>query len=221
MNTFSQASEPQTTMNSSLSHAPSHAANDLCPEPHLAARIDFFHATLFLPEISTFCSAIDAGLLHSLPENITSSQVRKHLFFSETMHKGHLDQERQGIRSTKLQEPIPTLQHTAKNQELIELSKDDTNLLQSCNYPSPIEQRTTNLYFACHESMGNMYTDPTGRFLVPSTKGNKYILCWYDYDSNHVFAEPMKNRKRPAKSRLSRQSSEIWRRQYCDLLSTS
>ena len=41
-----------------------------------------------------------------------------------------------------------------------------------------------------------MYTDPTGRFLVPSTKGNEYILCGYDYDSNHVFAEPMKNRKK-------------------------
>ena len=46
------------------------------------------------------------------------------------MHKGHLDQERQGICSTKLQEPRPTLQQTEKNKELIELSKDDTNLLQ-------------------------------------------------------------------------------------------
>ena len=41
-----------------------------------------------------------------------------------------------------------------------------------------------------------MYTDPTGRFLVPSTKGNKYTLCGYDYDSSYVFAEPMKNRKK-------------------------
>ena len=41
-----------------------------------------------------------------------------------------------------------------------------------------------------------MYTDPRGRFLVPSTKGKEYILCGYDYNSNHVFAEPMKNRKK-------------------------
>ena len=41
-----------------------------------------------------------------------------------------------------------------------------------------------------------MYTEPTGRFLVLSTKGNEYILCGYDYDSNHMFAEPMKNRKK-------------------------
>ena len=46
-----------------------------------------------------------------------------------------------------------------------------------------------------------MYTDPTGQFLVPSTKGNEYILCGYDYDSNHVFAEPMKNRKKASQIR--------------------
>ena len=82
---FSQAAEPQTTINSSLAHAPSHAANNFCPEPHLAAHIAFFHATLFSPEISNFYSAIDAGLLHSLPGNTTSSLVRKHLFFSEAI----------------------------------------------------------------------------------------------------------------------------------------
>ena len=112
------------------------------------------------------------------------------------MHKGRLDQERQGIRSTKLQEPLPTLQQSIRNQDLIDLSKDNTDLLQSCNYLSPIEQRTTNFYFSCHEALVKFYTDPTGRFLVSSTKGNKYIPSGYDYDSNHVFAEPMKNRKK-------------------------
>ena len=81
------------------------------------------------------------------------------------------------------------------NHELIVLSKADNEILQACNYPSPIEQGMTNFYFACHEAMENMYTDPTGRFLVSSTKGNEYILCGYDYNSNHVFEEPMKNRK--------------------------
>ena len=41
-----------------------------------------------------------------------------------------------------------------------------------------------------------MYTDPTGRFLVSSTKSNEYIIFGYDYDSNHVFTEPTKNRKK-------------------------
>ena len=57
---------------------------------------------------------------------------------------------------------------------------------------SPIANQT---YFSFQEATGKMYTYPTGRFLVPFTKGNEYILCGYNYDSNHVFAEPMKNRK--------------------------
>ena len=162
-----------------------------------------------------------AGLLHSLPGNITSSQVRNHLCFSEAMNKGHLDQERQGIHSTNLQEPSTTLQRNAKSQELLKLSTDDSDLLQQCNLPAPIEQQTTNFYFACQEATGKIYTDPTGWFLVLSTKGNEYILCGYDYDSNHVLAEPMKNRKKPAKSRPSQQSSGTLRRQECDLPSTS
>ena len=76
------------------------------------------------------------------------------------------------------------------------LSKSENELLQACNYPSPIEQQTANFYFACHEATRNIYTDPTGWFLVPSTKGNGYILCGYEYDFNHVFTEPMKNRKK-------------------------
>ena len=112
------------------------------------------------------------------------------------MHKGHLDQERQGICSTKLQEPSTTLQLTAKIQELLKLSTDDSDLLQQCNHPSPIEQQTTNFYSAYQEATGKIYTDPTGRFLVPSTKGNEYILCGYDYHSNHVVAKPMKNQQK-------------------------
>ena len=42
---FSQAAEPQTTINSSSAHSQSHVANTLCPEPHLAAHIAFSHAT--------------------------------------------------------------------------------------------------------------------------------------------------------------------------------
>ena len=67
VNNFSQAAKPQATINSSSALAPSHAANDLCPEPHLAARIAFFHAALFSPAISTLYNTIDAGLLNSLP----------------------------------------------------------------------------------------------------------------------------------------------------------
>ena len=36
------------------------------------------------------------------------------------------------------------------------------------------------------------YTYQTGRFPVPSRKGNKYILILYHYDSKTIHAEPLK-----------------------------
>jgi hypothetical protein len=41
---------------------------------------------------------------------------------------------------------------------------------------------------------GQIYTDQTGRFPVVSSKGNKYIMILYDYDSNAILAQPIKDR---------------------------
>ena len=39
---------------------------------------------------------------------------------------------------------------------------------------------------------GKKYTDQTGRLPVTSSKGNKYILVAYHYESNTIHAEPLK-----------------------------
>jgi hypothetical protein len=43
-----------------------------------------------------------------------------------------------------------------------------------------------------------VFTDPTSRFLTPSTSGNQYILVVYKYDGNFIHAEPMVDRKGPS-----------------------
>jgi hypothetical protein len=40
---------------------------------------------------------------------------------------------------------------------------------------------------------GQIYTDQTGRFPVVSSKGNRYIMILYDYDSNSILAQPIKD----------------------------
>jgi hypothetical protein len=50
------------------------------------------------------------------------------------------------------------------------------------------------LYANYQPATGQIYTDPTGRFLVPSVSGNSYILVAYNYNSNFIHAEHMKNR---------------------------
>jgi hypothetical protein len=44
---------------------------------------------------------------------------------------------------------------------------------------------------------GRIYRDQTGRFPVVSSKGNTYIMILYDYDSNAILAQPIKDRTAP------------------------
>ena len=41
---------------------------------------------------------------------------------------------------------------------------------------------------------GKIYTNQTDRFLITSSKGYKYILVAYNYNSNNIYAEPLKTR---------------------------
>jgi len=54
---------------------------------------------------------------------------------------------------------------------------------------SPLYPETTGL-----KSSGTIYSDLTGRSPRPSSQGNHHLFVSYDYDSNHIFGEPLKNR---------------------------
>jgi hypothetical protein len=56
------------------------------------------------------------------------------------------------------------------------------------------QQRTHYIYPACTNITGQIHTDQTGQFTVPSISGNKYLLILYDYDSNYIHAEPLPSR---------------------------
>ena len=43
-------------------------------------------------------------------------------------------------------------------------------------------------------STGKTFSDQTGRFPVTSSRGNKYVMIMYDYDSNIILGEAMKSR---------------------------
>jgi hypothetical protein len=52
----------------------------------------------------------------------------------------------------------------------------------------------TQFVYAATIDAGYIYTDQTGRFPVVSSKGNKYIIILYDYDSNEILAKPINDR---------------------------
>ena len=89
---------------------------------------------------------------------------------------GHLDQQRKNTQSTKLQ-------------------KDDHDTMTS---PPPLEKglSTHAMYAATicfNEPTGKLYTDLTGRFPVQSSRGNKYILVAYNFDSYSICVKPLKS----------------------------
>ncbi len=48
------------------------------------------------------------------------------------------------------------------------------------------------IYVKAIEATGQIYTDQTGRFPTTSSRGNKYVMILYDYDSKAILAEPLK-----------------------------
>jgi hypothetical protein len=55
----------------------------------------------------------------------------------------------------------------------------------------------TQYVYAATIDAGQIYTDQTGPFPVLSSKGNKYLMILYDYDSNAIMAQPIKDRTAP------------------------
>ena len=62
--------------------------------------------------------------------------------------------------------------------------------------PDPLSPKTLN-YFSIIIDIHNSNTgfiDLTGRFPYRSSRGYQYLLLIYDYDSNAILVEPIKNR---------------------------
>ena len=162
---------------------------------NLPALIKFLHAAAFSPVKSTWLKAAQRGFFHSWP-GITPLAISKHFPASEATTKGHLDQTRKNVRTTRLRdcpapikiEPgsLPTTPTAEHNLEQNEEAFDDP--LQE------IDNEPTHQVFATIADTGKIYTDQTGRFPVTSSNGHQYVLVLYDYDTNGILTEPLKNR---------------------------
>jgi hypothetical protein len=56
--------------------------------------------------------------------------------------------------------------------------------------------QTHMVFVKAIERTGQIYTDQTGTFPITSSKGSKYLMVLYDYDSNAILAEPLKFRSK-------------------------
>ena len=159
-------------------HAVNHSA-----KPH--ELVAFAHAALFSPANSTLLRALQKGYLPPFP-GLSVKTLRKHPPKSDATVKGHLDSVRKNLKSTKQpQEKTPT-----------ELTQAIEQLLDDAFPTQPIDNdRSHYVYLNISETRGLVHSDLTGRFPVPSSKGYHYLLVVYDYDSNAILMEPLRNRQ--------------------------
>jgi hypothetical protein len=155
-------------------------ANLITATSTTADMVKFSHAALFSPRLSTLKTALEQNYIKNFP-GLTAATLKKHPPHSIATAKGHLDQKRANIQSTKKPlQPDPDVPHDE-------------------SFPTTIPNgHTTNACFAAlesfHQPTRQVHTDQTGAFPVTSTRGIKYVFILYDYDSNSIHPIPIKNR---------------------------
>ena len=142
--------------------------------------ITFLHGAMCSPVPSTWIKAISNHHFTTWP-GLTTSLVRKHLKPSVATAKGHLNQERKNLQSTKNKADATT----ANNRDLDDLFSS----------PNVLNVKTNDAiyYLAAPEELNKAYCDLTGRFPFQSSRGNNYLLVAYHPDANAILLEPLKN----------------------------
>ena len=137
----------------------------------------FLHATAGCPTKTTFIAAIQNGNFTTWP-GLTTSLIAKHLLPTIATGKGHMKQEQQRLKSTRLESPI-----------IPDLPSSEDNIVQ--------EERRHECYITITSAKpsGTTYSDITGRFPVKSSRGNQYLVICYDFDTNYIAVKPTKSRQ--------------------------
>jgi hypothetical protein len=152
-----------------------HQANSAYHTSTQTNLVTYLHAACGSPVPSTWIKAIRNGHFATWP-GLTTKLVTEKLPKSIATVKEHLNRQQKNIRSTKPR-AIAT----------------DTE--EDANPPSDaLNHRSHHVFAAVTDVTCQIDTDLTGQFPVTSSRGNKYILVLYDYNSSAILAEPMKNR---------------------------
>ena len=70
----------------------------------------------------------------------------------------------------------------------------DTAVPRAMTIESTDSVRQNEITIQCMEMTSKIFSDQTGRFPKTSSKGAKYVMIVYDYDSNAILAEALKSR---------------------------
>ena len=143
-------------------------ANNVYDLPSTEQGIKWMHAVCGYPVKSTWLKAIAAGNFIGWPL-LTTQNVKKYYPETTETPKGHLNQTRKNVRSTKTFET------------------NDANTLKG--------KKARDVGIHVYNVRETIFSDQTGKFPKRSQRGFKYIMVMVEIDSNAILVEPMKSRK--------------------------
>ena len=158
-------------------------------KPELVA---FSHACLWSPVPSTLEAALEREYIapNALP-GLTLESFRKYTPNSEATIKGHMDNERKNQRSTK-----PKPEDKPEDETKKPPKTPEEQFFEDAFPTQPTDGKRSHLCFVkVVDITGQVHSDLTGRFPIPSSRGYHYLLVVYDYDSNSILFTPTKSRK--------------------------
>eukprot|EP00804_Cyclotella_cryptica_P001037 CCRYP_008358-RA/>CCRYP_008358-RA protein AED:0.67 eAED:0.67 QI:0/0/0/0.5/1/1/2/0/762 len=156
---------PNTLAHLQTSNTPDTLAN-VYELPSIAQAVRYLHGAAGFPTKSTWLAAIRNGNYSTWPL-INIKNVTKHFPESEETQQGHMRGQRQGVRSTRPISPSSPRLST----------------------PAPLIDHTEDILVNVHD---NLYSDQTGKFPHISSRGNKYQMILYHFNSNSIWVEATK-----------------------------
>ena len=144
-------------------------ANSVYDLPTIEQAIKWMHAVCGYPVKSTWIKAVKAGNFAGWPL-LTEKNIAKYYPETTETAKGHLNQSRKNVRSTK--KPF-----------------------EVCNAAAAFRgKRAKDIFVGTYDVRETIFSDQTGQFPTTSQRGNKYIMVMVEIDSNAILVEPMKSK---------------------------
>ena len=129
------------------------------------------HAVCGYPIKSTWLKAVKAGNFIGWPL-LTAQNIQKYYPEAPEISKGHLNQTRKNVWSTK--------------PKAVQLEEFQSPLLEG--------RKMRDVYTTVYNVRGTIFTNQPGKFPHRSLSGNNYLMVLVEIDSSAILVEPIKNR---------------------------
>ena len=123
---------------------------------------------------------------------MTADNVRKYLSTSPATSRGRMKRLRTGIRSTRAKASKSHCAQLGNKAPIINENIPTTILFED----GSSDGQVNNIFCLpalAYSRSGTFYTDATGALPATSLDGNQYYFIAYNYDTNYIFAIPIKN----------------------------